>query len=299
VRFPTLMPGEHIYSALTRARFVNADMHISERRFFEIYSLPFHWLRSQTPLCSNLNAVIGIMTSNTDTQFLLRLKHTPFSPWLLSLPKGLQPSELTSSGHRNNLEENPYSIDKRWKFCPRCASDERKRLGFSYWHSNHQLLGARVCPNHDVALCSHDELRYLNFTLPHHWLNKAEALSCEQWQLEWQVFIYALSARIQTEPSFAQTLVMEVKKHLNLNHRAIKRSDKPYFDQLSEQMQNELGNACLSGLFVDYASDKHRKVNIPWVTLSGYSQANGIRHPLYWLAILFWLRHKIPGLRYE
>ena len=296
MRFPKLMPDEHIYSALVRARFVNAEMHISERSFFAMHSLPFHWIRSQTPLCSNLNTVIDLMASSPDVQFSLRLEHTPFAPWLLSLPAGMCASELTSSGHRNNLEETPYAVDKRWKFCPDCAREERQRLGFSYWHAGHQLLGARMCPTHQVALHSHNELRYLNFTLPYHWLGKSVALNCTDWQSEWQAFIYSLSARIQTAPSFAQTLVTEVKRHLKLD-RDIKRSDKTYFDKLSAEIQNELGEACLSGLFTSYAADKPRKVNIPWVTLSGYSQAKGIRHPLYWLAILFWLRHRLPVLR--
>ena len=296
MRFPPLMPDEHIYSALVRARFVNAEMHISEQSFFAMHALPFHWIRSQTPLCSNLNAVIDLMVSKPEDKFLLRLKHTPFAPWLLSLPDGVNALELTSSGHRNNLEENPYSVDRRWKFCPDCARDERKRLGFAYWHASHQLLGARICPTHQVALHSHDELRYLNFTLPYHWLDKASPLSCETWQVEWQAFIYPLAERIQTEPGFAQRLVVEIKDHLQLA-KGIKRSDKPYFDKLSEKMQRELGKDCLVGLFTAYATDKPRKENIPWVALSGYSRAKSIRHPLYWLAILFWLRAQLPALR--
>jgi len=296
MQFPTLMPDEHIYSGFVRARFINAEMHISERSFFALHDLPFHWIRSQTPLCSNLNAIIELMASTPEKQFSLRLEHTPFAPWLLSLPDGMNAFDLTSSGHRNNLEENPYTVDRRWKLCPQCAKEERKRLGFAYWHVSHQLLGVIICPVHRTVLLSHDDLRYLNFTLPYHWLEKAEPLSCDAWQTEWQVFICTLSARIQAEPCFAQTLVSEVKKHLKLT-RGIKRSDKAYFDTLATEMHSELGEACLKGLFTDYATDKKRKVNIPWVTLSGYSQAKGIRHPLYWLAILFWLRHRLQVLR--
>ncbi|MFT6909809.1 MAG: hypothetical protein ACJAS1_006536 [Oleiphilaceae bacterium] len=293
MRFPPIMPDEHIYSALVRARFVNAEMHISERNFFDMHSIPFHWIRSQTPLCSNLNAVIGLMASSPETQFLLRLEHTPFAPWLLGLPDGMNAFELTSSGHRNNLEENPYSVDRRWKFCPECAIGERKRLGFSFWHASHQLLGARICPTHQVALHSHDELRYLNFTLPYHWLGKSEALSCTAWQSEWQPFIYAVSSAIEADIEWAARVKIAIREELNITD-GVKQSDKVTFDKLFEIMKSDLGQDCLVGLFTAFAPHRKIRTNILWVTLSGYSQAKGLRHPLYWLVIIFWLRNKLP-----
>lgn len=292
MRFPVLMPDEHLYSCLIRARFLNAEMHINERAFFALHDLPFHLIRSQTPLCSHLNAVINLMELDPRKQFILRLKHTPFAPWLLSLPDDMNALELKLSGHRNNLEENRYTVDKRWKFCPVCSKEERKKIGFSYWHSSHQLLGARRCLRHQVALHSHKELRYLRFSLPHHWIDKSEPINCTAWQIEWQNFIYALAKRIQTAPNEAQKLVLEVKELLQLN-RKIKRSDKPYFDKMSDEMVLDLGKTCLNGLFVDYLKDNPRKTNIPWVVFSGFSQAKSIRHPLYYLTILFWLREKL------
>ena len=98
------------------------------------------------------------------------------------------------------------------------------------------------------------------------------------------------------QPSFALCLVADIKKCLKLD-RDIKPRDKPYFNQLSEDMQKDLGRECLDGLFREYKTDRPGKTNIIWVTLSGYGQTKGIRHPLYWLAIAFWLRDRLPVLR--
>jgi hypothetical protein len=36
--------------------------------------------------------------------------------------------------------------------CPDCASQDAKRFGFSYWHTEHQLLGVWTCPFHGRPL---------------------------------------------------------------------------------------------------------------------------------------------------
>ncbi|ABM04803.1 Transposon Tn7 transposition protein D [Psychromonas ingrahamii 37] len=293
MRMPDLMCDEHLYSGFIRGRFLSGQMHLSVKRFFDLNNIKYHLLRSQVPLCSNLRSVVEAMASEKTEQFALRLAHTPFAPWLLSSEDGMLPEDLTAAGNRNNLEENPYSVDRRWKFCPECAIGERKRLGFSFWHASHQLLGARICPTHQVALHSHDELRYLNFTLPYHWLGKSEALSCTAWQLEWQAFIYAVSSAIEADIEWATRVKIAIREELNITD-GVKQSDKVTFDKLFEIMKSDLGQDCLVGLFTAFAPHRKIRTNILWVTLSGHSQAKGLRHPLYWLVIIFWLRDKLP-----
>lgn len=62
-------------------------------------------------------------------------------------------------------------------------------------------------------------------------------------------------------------------------------------------MKNDLGPECLSGLFNAYARDYPRKPNILWLSLSEFGQGGSIRHPLYWLSILFWLKNDLPALK--
>jgi hypothetical protein len=297
MRLAELYHEEHIYSGLVRSRYLSGQMFISERRFFELNELPYHWIRSQTPLCTNLKALIDVLKLEPEESYKLRLHHSPLAPWHLSYENGQDPMHVELSGLRNNIEENPFNIDRRWKFCPDCVVENRAEHGVSYWHSKHQLLGARTCYIHHAALHSHEDLRYLNFTLPHHWLDKSEPLVIEEeWQKQWQPFIFKISAAIESSPSIVHQLKKEAYKHLPISI-PIKQSHKAAFNSLFLQMREELGEECLCGLFSAYARKINRAPNILWVTLSPFSNNNGLRHPLYWLSILFWLRDKLPSLR--
>lgn len=297
MRFPALYPDEHVYSAFIRARCLSGQMHLSTHRFFELNNLKYHWLRSQVPLCANLASVMEIMVLDNEQLFGVRLMHTPLAPWLMSAEEGTLPKELTHTGTRSNVEETPLSVDKRWKFCVACAQEEKGKLGVSYWHSSHQLPGARVCFTHQMPLHSLDELRYLDFTLPHHWLDKALPLALVgDWQRAWQPFIYIVSDRIKLDIDWPRRVKSEVIKYLNLE-MGVKRSDRPKFEALFETMTQELGQDCLAGLFTAFAPHRQRRPNLLWLTLSGYSQAKGLRHPLYWLVIIFWLRNELPECR--
>jgi hypothetical protein len=294
--FMPLLPDEHAYSGLVRARYLSGQMHINDRRFFDLNQLPYHWLRSQVPLCSNLKSLIEKATNNSARQFELRLFHTPFSPWLLSLPDNISPKELVESGMRNNLEENPFSVDRRWKFCPICTNEEISQYGVSYWHSSHQSLGALTCSVHHTALFSHEKLRYLDFTLPSHWLANAIPLSCIQdWQKKWQPFIFAVTAKIQNDIQWPIKARNAINEYLNIEKKVTSKH-KPQFIEHFKEMQIDLDGDCLSGLFKGLANERKNKTNILWVTLSGMNKSSSLRHPLYWLVIIFWLQDKIPEL---
>lgn len=297
MRLAELYTGEHLYSGLIRSRYLSGQMFVSERRFFELNQIPFHWLRSQTPLCSNLKSLIDIFKLEPEESYNLRLHHSPLAPWLLSYADSQNPMYVELSGLRNNLEENPFNIDRRWKLCPDCVAENRAEYGVSYWHSKHQLLGARTCHIHHTALHSHDELRYLNFTLPHHWIAKSVPLLSEAlWQQQWQPFIFKVSAAIESNPIIVNQLKRDIYEFLAISI-PIKQSHKALFNGLFLQMREELGDDCLAGLFTAYARKIPRLPNILWVTLSPFSQNRGLRHPLYWLSILFWLRDKLPTMK--
>ncbi|MGK0270771.1 MAG: hypothetical protein ACI88H_001421 [Cocleimonas sp.] len=293
----TLYSGEHLYSGLVRARYLAAQMHINERRFFELNDIPYHRIRSQTPLCRNTKAVLDVLNLDQHERFALRLRSLPFSPWLLSYSKDQNLTDIEVSGLRNNLEETPFAIDRRWKYCPKCAEENKREYGVSYWHCLHQSLGASVCHIHSIELHSHDKLRYLDFYLPHQWLGKSEPLKVQHdWQKSWQPFIYGITQSLQADTDLAQVLKQQIYKHLGFE-RPLKRSDKAVIDEQFLQMRADLGEDCLSGLFTSFSTKHCRPPNILWITLSSFSQTTGIRHPLYWLSILFWLRDELPALK--
>ena len=88
MKWLSLYPGEHIYSGLIRYRIRMGQGVMSDKRFFAHNHLPYHWFRSQVPLNHLMRETLDSIAPKSDEQFDLRLNHTPFAPWLLSLPDG-------------------------------------------------------------------------------------------------------------------------------------------------------------------------------------------------------------------
>lgn len=226
----------------------------------------------------------------------MRMRHTPILPWLLSV-NGQSLEVFNDIIRRPNIEENQFSTNRCWKLCTRCAVSEQALYGFSYWHSSHQLIGATMCPVHSVPLSTHEDLRFNNFSLPQQWLTKANTMDVSSpWIRQWQPFIYGLNRLISEDHQLPERLRNSVRNHLGLPNK-ISFRHKPLFDELFIQMLASLGDDCLAGLFTCYANDHQRKTNILWVTLSNKNQTKSIRHPIYWLVILFWLRGELDELK--
>lgn len=49
------------------------------------------------------------------------------------------------------IRGNVYPAE-HFRFCPRCAAQERARTGEAYWHRLHQVAGVFVCPEHSTLL---------------------------------------------------------------------------------------------------------------------------------------------------
>lgn len=53
----------------------------------------------------------------------------------------------------------PKRNQKRFlRYCPACAENDRRELGETYWHRNHQLSGINVCSIHGCFLCDSEVL---------------------------------------------------------------------------------------------------------------------------------------------
>lgn len=292
----SLFPDEHIYSGLIRYRMRMGQGFMTDKRFFEHNGLPYHRFSSQAPLNHLMCQTISVIEPESNQQFGLRLNHTPFSPWLLSLPEGMEPNQLIDAKKRPSTEETPYQVDRRWRYCPICLETQRKRLGIGYWKASHHLPGALVCNEHNVALHSHDELRYLNHKLPHKWKDfSSPVLLDEDWKVSWQPFIYGVAKLLQQRPEQAIEIRENIYQVLDLP-KHLRHGDKAVVESLFAQMCDDLGEACLKGLFSAYARQYKKPTNILWVTLSPWGSVKGVRHPLYWLSIMFWLKEDLRSL---
>jgi hypothetical protein len=284
-----LLPDEHVYSAFIRERMLSGQMHINTKRFFEINDIVYHQMHSQLPLNTDLMSIILKMDLSPEQILHTQLEHTPASLWLLSTP--IVDVEYTMPNHNALAGIN---IDKRWRFCPQCVVADRAKYGVSYWHRSHHLCGAKICPIHDQILHSHDELKVLSFTLPHHWLDTAEAMSLQPWEIEWQPFIYSVDKTIKEDPLWPNRVKAQIRRYLDCESELpLQQKERKRFDQLAKQMTADSGQECMAGLFSSSRPDRRLKTNILWATLSNIVGSAKIRHPLFWLAIIFWLRNEL------
>jgi hypothetical protein len=61
----------------------------------------------------------------------------------------------SQTGKLRRSEANPLVLVRsRAYFCPDCMAEQRKTVGFPYWHRAHQLPGVYWCPWHRTALLS-------------------------------------------------------------------------------------------------------------------------------------------------
>ncbi len=52
-------------------------------------------------------------------------------------------------GNYHNVMPMPIENGTRYfRYCPLCVKEDREKLGETYWHRNHQLIGVNVCPIH-------------------------------------------------------------------------------------------------------------------------------------------------------
>lgn len=87
------------------------------------------------------------------------LKHTMFSYYGRFLPlerrqRAFQ-ALVSMQGNYHNLLPIPTkkgNADRRLRYCPMCADEDRQAYGETYWHRTHQMIGMAACPVHGCYL---------------------------------------------------------------------------------------------------------------------------------------------------
>lgn len=289
-------PGEHLLSAWMRYNLRLGFAHLSFDRCLQYWKLPKQHLKSQRVSGEVTDTIVSQLAGSTEARRSLLMCHTNYRLWILSDDTGMLNQNLSVSTGRPNLETNVLAFPVGWQLCSECVAENRNVLGYSYWHRDHQLPSVTHCLKHHTPLLTHDSLKKLHklalpqsyLSLPLHAVDEVSEL------LEWSKFV-SLVDRLIAENSTLPSLWREqVKKNLELPH-PVKHTHRPIYKALGEQMENSLGEVLLCHLFKAWKAPQMRKPNLLWMTLSGMSSST-LRHPVYWLVVLYWQREKLTGL---
>lgn len=156
VQFPQIYEDELVYSLFARYRlqyinYVDAanNLYVNKR------------CRPNIEFVNKIRPEIQERILEDISMDTLIEKHTMYPYYGRFINKDRRKDALTSlrlmDGNYCNLlplikmKQNRYA-----RYCPKCAKEDREKLGETYWHRNHQVIGVNVCTKHRCYLENSD-----------------------------------------------------------------------------------------------------------------------------------------------
>jgi len=150
---PLLLAGQTLYSWCGRAHQLNCSTSALQTSY-RLFGTPY------AALCHDFPANLWTLTQRTRGQLghprELALRHTLLGYFLPTIDdmEAEETIRLITEGSIPSLKMRLGITASRvggyhpLKLCPDCASEEHERLGYSYWHIEHQFPSSFVCLNH-------------------------------------------------------------------------------------------------------------------------------------------------------
>lgn len=156
VQFPLFYPDELVYSLLARYYVKSGYMRytFAAQDLFASKTVrpDIEFVNQYTP------AAYGMLIKNLPIECIVE-KHTMFPCYGRFIKQDRKQKAFESlcnmDGNYHNLLPMQKSRDGKeryLRYCPMCASEDRKRFGESYWHRLHQLQGMNCCFIHKCRL---------------------------------------------------------------------------------------------------------------------------------------------------
>ncbi|MFT6909533.1 MAG: hypothetical protein ACJAS1_006255 [Oleiphilaceae bacterium] len=227
--------------------------------------------------------------------------HTLFPMWSL----GTSPAYYSQWRNNNtaNIQNGKIGgrllCNQKWKYCYICADEDIKKYGVSLWHTKHQILSLTHCVKHKVPLVEHNSY---NSDLRHCFLpvkakGKDKQIEACAEMLKWSMFVNTVYETLRTDPLAGAKLIAKVRKAISMPvNLELKGDNIDKFDDLQQNFDSEMPTSITSYLFPNYS--KH-KVYLFRTTMGFYHKGDvrEVTHPVYWLAIIYWLRHELGFTR--
>ena len=156
--FPTLYPGELLYSAIARYQIRSGNLS-PKANIEELFNSRTITATADLP-CGLDNLVQNLPTYSSITTDSLINSHTlyPFyAPFLLP-KRAKRVKESMKSARGGNIHTtvgvmaSAIVSPQYFRFCPECLQADLDKYGETYWHRLHQIQGVVFCSVHKVAL---------------------------------------------------------------------------------------------------------------------------------------------------
>ncbi len=156
--FPTLYPGELLYSGIARYQIRSGNLS-PKANIEELFNSRNITATADLP-CGLDNLVQNLPTYSSVTADSLIQNHTlyPFYAPFLPPKRAKQVNESMKSAKGGNIHTtagvmaSSIFTPQYFRFCPDCLKEDLEKHGETYWHRLHQIQGVVFCPVHKVAL---------------------------------------------------------------------------------------------------------------------------------------------------
>lgn len=230
--FPTLYPGELLYSAIARYQIRSGNLSpkitieelFGSRRITATADLPC----GLDNLVNNLPSHFSISVEDLIQQHTLYPYYASFFPpirarQILASMRSIKSGDIHT---RAGIMASAIATPQYFRFCPKCLQEDLNKYGETYWHRLHQIPGVLFCLTHKIPL--------QNSSISIQGTNKHEyyAASDEHCQISLKKFEYGLG---DTEKLI--NLARDISNLLTNNHssRSLEWFTKRYKTLLIEK----------------------------------------------------------------
>lgn len=291
--FPSLYPGEHVFSAVSRFHILSGNRSPEDTR--AQLSISAGTLKSQDifnrPFYS---AVLSVSDAARVSRNKILAEHSLYPLFFTFLSNDIKvrvDSALDVSGSIGDvvqpMNDRLLKFDKSWRLCPECIQDDIKTVGIPYWHTVHQLPTLNRCPLHRCELVGICSLCSGGFPTLNAMVMPQMVCSCQRdfkkqelsaWEL-WLVDRFNVVVAGDSLHKF-DSILEDIKLYKQLNSLD--------WDELLLQLESSVGVSFLSTIFEFYAvgSDAYRGKKRPNFIRTTLMDSSGkARHPIYFLTM--------------
>tara|TARA_R110001592_G_scaffold363175_1_gene680988 strand:- start:28353 stop:29243 length:891 start_codon:yes stop_codon:yes gene_type:complete len=276
-------------SAWARYNYVRGFAHLPFARCREYWGFKILHIKPQRVFTAEQSIFLEKLFPDKTQHQKIMLSHTNLSQWSLSK---MSPITQDDEFEPANIEQRAFAFPMSWKFCPTCCREDRDKLGFSYWHRNHQLASVTRCDLHGDLLFTGPSLdTFDRLVLPHSLSERerSELTSSDNSNTlnEWSAFIYSLNAITQTNIDQINQWKRFLQDYICLPPR-VQQKHVPGLVEKSSILAEELGFEIMAHVFRDYGKDGAKEPRVLYRLFPGMTYRRSETHPIYWTLFLFW-----------
>ncbi len=281
------LPNEHVFSWFVRGYFRSGSA--SFTNFQKQINLSAKKLYANQVFGSHFEAIFKLLGNRQK----LISNHTTALLWQVSVGKLAMANSPALDSFEHMNEQQFFGYDTSWHACQSCIEEDIERFGTSYWHASHQYPSVFTCYKHlkPLVIAKEPVKNIYSELLPHNVAAWEYVVPEVKQELEdWQSYLKEVINLCHNNPELITQIKPQIVKYFNVS-KLKSKEQKLYCERLNIEFEQAIGNQLLQYLFRDYGRENLRgKTNVFSILFFSQYKSNGVRNPIYWLVVAYWLK---------